>query len=232
MEALLSSVYRYALIAGLLFFTCSVDISAQSDTLYPSDQFLFSGFSTGVVKMKNGEKVILNLNYNIVTERMVFKQKEQIFDMINYGSVDTVYIHQRKFIPSGRIFYELLVSKPVTLFLQNKGTVKQPSRPAAYGGTSDVSSSDYINNIQLGNDRFRMANDVKIAVDFKPVLWLRKDNKLYAIINKKQLANIFPDREKEVKEFIRTNRLNIGNPDQIINLVDYYVKISGQEKML
>jgi hypothetical protein len=232
MDLLFTKDYRYAIIAVLSFFTCHTDLSAQSDTLFPSDQFLFAEFSPGVVRMKNGEKIVLNLNYNIVTEKMVFRQKEQIFDMINYGAVDTVYIHQRKFIPSGKIFYELLISSPVTLFLQNKGTVKQPPRPAAYGGTSDVSSSDYINNIQLGNDRFRMANELKVSVYYAPILWVRKDDFMNAVVNKKQLAEIFEDREKEIREFIKTNRIEFGNRDHIMTLVNYYLKISGQEKML
>lgn len=223
---------KHIIIAVFLFFAGYTYMSAQSDTLFPSSQFLFAEFSPGVVRMKNGEKIVLNLNYNIVTEKMVFMQKEQIFDMINYGTVDTVYINKRKFIPSGRIFYELLISTPVTLFLQNKGTPKQPSRPAAYGGTSDVSSSDYINNIQLGNDRFRMADNLKVSVNYAPILWVRKDDTMNAVVNKKQLAKIFTDREKEISEFIRTNRIDISNPDHIMSLVKYYIKISGQEKML
>jgi hypothetical protein len=222
MKTLSITVSRYILIVTFLLLNNSYKLFAQSDTIYIPEQFMFPEFSPGVVKMKNGEKIVLNLNYNIVTGKMVFKQKRQIFDMINYGSVDTVFINKRKFVPSGKVFYEVLVNGPVSLFIQHKGDVRTPPRPAAYGGTSEVSSTTYISNIRLGNDVFRMKNNERIVIEPKPVLWIRKDNNMHSVINERQILKIFSDKKQELKEYIRRNHLNAGNPDHMINLVNYY----------
>ncbi|MCJ7447301.1 MAG: hypothetical protein MUO72_06405 [Bacteroidales bacterium] len=215
-------------IAGLflLLFSLSLKINAQSDTILIPEQFLFPEFSPGVVKMKNGEKVVLNLNYNVVNEKMVFRQKNRIYDMVNYSSVDTVYIDKRKFVPVGKVFYEVLVSAPVSLFVQHKGTVKNPSRPAAYGSTSDVSSSSYINNMRIGNDVFRMDENQEIIIESKPVSWIRKNNELHAVINQKHFLKFFSDRKNEIREFIRQQHLDIENYDHLINVVNYYNGLS------
>lgn len=131
--------------------------------------------------MKNSEKAVLRLNFNIVTEKMVFMQKGMIYDILNIESIDTIYINERRFVPEGKVFYEVLVKGPVSLYLQNAGRVKSPSRPAAYGGTSELSSSTYINNMKLGNQVFRMESKPEIKVLYDPVLWIRKDNEFTAV---------------------------------------------------
>ena len=213
---------RRSIISMILLLGLSSGLSAQLDTTINQDQFLFPEFSVGVVKMENGEKVVLNLNYNIVSEKMVFKQNNQIFDITNTDAIDTVYISGGKFIPSGKVFFEVLVNAPVSLFVQYKGNVKKPSRPAAYGGTSDVSSSTYINNIKIGNDRFRMQNNSKIIIEEDALFWARKNNQIQTVTGKKNLNKFFGDKKNDMKGYIRKNQLNVETPEDMGKIITFY----------
>jgi hypothetical protein len=205
-----------------LLLAISLNLQAQLDTVNNPDQFVFPDFSVSVVKMKNGEKIILNLNYDIVNGKMVFIQKEKRYDIINSDAIDTIYIHELRFVPVGKVFYQVLISGPATLFCQHSGAVKNPSRPAAYGGTSEVSSSTYINNIRLGNDVYRMEKNKEIVIEQKPVLWIRKNNTMYAVTDKKHLLTALPDKQNELKHYIRQNQVKFDNPYQMTDLVKYY----------
>lgn len=211
-----------SLISIIFLLSLSSGISAQSDTIHNVDQFLFPEFSVGVVKMGNGEKVVLNLNYDIVFEKMVFLQNGKKFDITNINAIDTVYINGLKFIPSGKVFFEVAVNAPVSLFVQQKGEAKKPSRPAAYGGTSEVSSSTYINNITLGNDRFRMKNNAEIVIEKDPIFWISKNGQLLMASGKKNLMKLFADRKNEMKSYIRANFLNIDNQEDMKKIITFY----------
>lgn len=203
------------------------DIFGQTKPVVKNpEQYMFPEFYVGVVRLKTGEKIALKLNYNVASEKMVFMQKDQIFDMTDYEKVDTIYIQKRKFVPVNKVFYEVLVKDPVALFMQHRGTVVAPSRPAAYGGTSQVSSSTYINNLSMGNDVFRMKNKQEIMIDPDPALWIRKDNVMHQVIKKNDLIKIFQDKAGEIKEYIRKYRVNPENPDHIIGLIKYYNGLS------
>lgn len=210
-----------ALISGITF-----NLNAQKESVKNPEQFMFPEFNVGVVKLKTGEKIPLRLNYNVVTEKMVFFQSNQVFDMTDYETVDTIYIQKRKFVPVNRVFYESLVNGPVSLFIQHRATVIQPSRPAAYGGTSQVSSSTYINNLSFGSETFRMKNDQEIGVEPDPMIWIRKDSEMHPVVNKKGLLNIFPEKKKVVSDFIQQNNLNTENPYDLIKLIRYYNGLS------
>ncbi len=196
-----------SLIIFILLSFISSGINAQVDTVRDPEQFLFPEFYVGVAKMLNGDKIVLNLNYNIVTEKMVFMQNNQIFDIVNQSLIDTAYIEGRKFVPRGKVFYEILANGKASFFIQHKGSVKTPPKPAAYGGTSEVSSSTYVSNLKLGNDRYRMPKDTKIIIQQGSLYWIRKDNNMNLVSGRKSLLKIFSDKKSEVKTFM--NRVKV-----------------------
>jgi hypothetical protein len=200
----------------------SIRIIAQTDSVKNPEQFLFPKFSIGKVSLKDGRDLDLILNYNIVTEKMVFLQRGQLFDMINYEAVDTIYILQRRFIPFGKVFYEVALNGPVSLFIQHKGDIQSPARPAAYGGTSQVSSSTYYNYITLGNDAFRMSSKPEIIITAESINWIRKNNTMYNIVSNKQLLKILFDRKSAIRQYIRANLLNTKNSDDLLKVINYY----------
>jgi hypothetical protein len=210
----------------MFFLSFSHGLSAQVDSLKNPDQFLFREFSVGLVKLKDSVKIALNLNYNIVTEKMVFMQKNQIYDMVNYDAVDTIYISQKKFIPVGKVFYELMVKGEITLFVQHTGSIKSPSKPAAYGGTSDVSSSTYISNMKIGTENFRMKPNPEVVVIQDPIFWVLIDNKLQAVTGKNFLLNLFGGKKKEMKDFIGKYNLKEDDPDDMTRIITYYNSLS------
>jgi hypothetical protein len=214
-------------VSGLIMLLVSL-LNAEAQTVnqeFP-DQFLFPAFSVGVVTIKNGGKTILNLNYNIVTEKMVFMQKGQIFDIVNDNAIDTVYILERKFVPVKKVFYEVIIRGPASFFIQHKGTLGSPARPAAYGGTSQVSSSTYISNMRLGNDVYRIKKSDELTIIPGPLYWIGNNGQMKLISKKSHLLNAFYDKKEEIREFISKNKTDFENPDQIKNLVNYYNGLS------
>lgn len=219
------TMHRFTSMSVFMMFLLnfSFHLIAQTDSLQNPTQFLFPEFSRSTVKMKVDKDLTIMLNYNIVTEKMVFFQKGQLFDMINYETVDTIYMQNRKFIPYGKVFYEVLVIAPVSLFIQHKGEVQTPGRPAAYDGTSQVSSSTYINWSQIGtgSNVYRMRSKPDIIINDKSLYWVRKNNTMFSFLNEKQLLKIFPERKNEIRQYIKKNLLNTENSDDLIRVINY-----------
>jgi hypothetical protein len=202
----------------------TVAIQGQTVTKHDPDQFLFPDFTRSKIAMKAGNDLSLILNYNVVTEKMVFLQKGDVYDMIGYGGVDTVYICGLKFIPSGGFFFQVAIETPVTLFIRHKGKVIPPPRPAAYGGTSEVSSSTYINNLRLtsSGETFRMPDDPNIAVKYETVYRLKTDDQVLDFASSKQLLKIIPDFKSELRQYIKKEKTEFNNPEEVVKLIQFY----------
>ena len=91
------------LIFFLLLFPALL-LCAQGNEM--ADYYLFPVFTKGIVITKGGRQEA-NLNYNMIIEQMIFEQKGKYLALDHLETVDTVIINNRKFIPSGNVFYEL-----------------------------------------------------------------------------------------------------------------------------
>ena len=218
-----SSSIRSRFMFGIILFSATFNLHAQSEEFQNLPQYLFPEFSTGTVKMKVGNKRTLILNYNIVTEKMVFFQKDQVFDMINPETVDTAIINDRKFIPMGKVFYEVIMDRPVSLFLEHIGKIMDPGKPAAYGGTSQVSSSNYISTLQMNSSVYNMKLQGDLSVKPDPVFWIFINSKMYSFVNERQFEKIFQGKEKEIRSYIKKNHLKFENSKNVKELVQFCI---------
>lgn len=186
-----------------------------------SPQFLNPGFTQSNVRFKNGQIKSVILNYNIVSEKMVYQTGKDLFDMTNTELIDTVYLQKSKFIPAGTVFYEVLLVAPVSLFVQHKGTVESPGAPAGYGGTSQVSNTKQLSGVELAQGYFNLELPSDYTVKADPVYWIRKDNTMSSYVVERQFLKIFPDKEKELKQYIKQNRIKFGKLTDMVKLVRY-----------
>ena len=196
-------------------------LHCQSNRDGSMPQYLFQDFTTSKVIMKNGQMQTPNLNYNTITERMVFIRDGNYYDIANTGMVDTVIIRDVRFIPVGEAFFEVLIRKEPSLFLQYKGSLMPAGKPAGYGGTSQLASSTYISSVNLSSGRYNLPIPADFIVEISPVYWFKVDNEMKSFVNERQFLGLFPGKEGQLKDFIKKNRIKIDRKEDVIKLVNY-----------
>ena len=203
----------------LLFIILPLKAQTTADGSTP--QFLFPGFTKGQVKMKNGKSQYTLLNYNTVSEKVVYEKDGVLYDLINLETIDTIFIQKSKFVPVGKICHEVLLNAPIALFVQHKGEILPPGTPAAYGGTSQVSNTKLMSSVQLSSGYYNLKLPADYVVNPGPVYWIRKDSSMYSFINERQFLKIFPDKEGEFKQFIKKNRIKFDKLSNLVKLAEY-----------
>lgn len=184
-------------------------------------QYLFPDFSSSRVIFKSGQILNPMMNYNMVSERMVYIQDQNYFDLANTEMVDTVYLQLIKFVPFGKTFFEVLQSRPIALFIQHKGELVEAGSPAGYGGTSQTASSSYLTAIDQSTGTYNLPIPDYYKVSVSGIYWIRKDDKMVDFQTQKQFLNLYPDKSDLIKAFIKKNRLKIERPEDLIQIVNY-----------
>ncbi len=195
--------------------------NAQPDSDYDLPQYLYPEFSPATLKIKNGRNQVLEMNYNELTGKMVFKRDGKLYDLINAEIVDTVYMQNTKFVRFGEVFYEVIFDAPVSLFLHHKGSLISLGKPAGYGTTSQTSSITTLSGIATdkGYYNFKLPPDLTVKVDL--VYWVRRNNNMSSFTNIKQFLKIFPEKENDLKVYIKDNRIKVDRKDDLIKLMRY-----------
>jgi hypothetical protein len=195
-------------------------IKAQSDTLKHPEQFLFPEFLNGKIAMKTGSNIEVLLNYNIISEKMVFIQNGKILGLGNMGAVDTIYLNNCKFIPVGKVFYEILKETPFSLFVQYEGKIQQPPKMDPYGRASQASATTSLDNVKVGRE-FYMLTEQELIIKRELKYWIRTGESMQSFRDANQLMKLFPDSKSEIKMFIKKNKVNFENNMEVIKLVSY-----------
>lgn len=104
MRKLKSGVKTRTLVLMITLSCIILNLNAQSDQLKNLPQYLFPDFVKSVIKMKKGEELVLMVNYNIVTEKMIAHQNDKLYEVPNKVMVDSVIAGTRKFVPDGKDF--------------------------------------------------------------------------------------------------------------------------------
>jgi hypothetical protein len=193
----------------------------QTNSDGSAPQFLFPDFADGTVKMKNGKSQTTSLNYNIVSERMVYQKDEALYDLINIEMVDTIFLQDSKFVPVGKIFHEILVVGPISLFVQYKGSLIPPGTPAGYGGTSQVSNTKMMTSVQLQSGYYNLKLPEDFQIKSEPVFWMKRDKNFDSFVTERQFLKLFPGKEGELKKFIRENHIKFERMPDLVKLIGH-----------
>lgn len=214
------------ILTGLILSAISFPMSAQTDSLHNMPNLLLPKFTKSVVKLKSGKINTAVLNYNKVDQEMVFLQNKQTLILNEPQLVDTIFMANRTFIPFEKGFYELAVKAPVTLFIQHKSYVEFEGTPTLYGAKSQTTAPSYVRQIYGANG----AIDLAIPKGYKVVddtqYWIRKIDGLTMFDTKREFLRIFPEKEKELNQFISKNKVNFDKYEDVVKLVNYCNEIS------
>jgi len=220
MIRLSSKIFQFSAIGAVLMFMSQTS-SGQTDTILNPEQYLFTNFSIARVATKVGKDLNMMANYNIVTEVIVFLQKGQIYDLADYHNVDTIYFKDHIFIPGEKVFYELAFSGPASLLIRHRGTIQGPPKPAAYGGTSEVSASKNLNYLQMSGNIYRLENEKSLIIKEEDEYLISKGEKITPFHTEKQFISIFPEKRGDLKSYIRQNKVRFDREDEVVKLVMY-----------
>ena len=183
--------------------------------------YLFPEFTKGVVLMKNGIKNETMLNYNSLTEEMIFENNGTKLALGQPELVDTVYIKGRKFFLLNGKFVEMINYSKYELYAEHKCTIRDPGKPAAYGGTSQTSAatsySSYFAGGQVYDLKLPVGCETKPFVDY----WLKKDGRLNKFLSLRQLSKLFDEKYDLFKEFVKKHDVKYTDQSSIIELIKY-----------
>ena len=176
--------------------------------------YVFEQFRQGEVFLKSKKKVVVKeLNYNCMENEIVYLDPAtKVTRLMNRFKVDLFMLHDGT---------EMITFVPVkleedaeTIFahvLYNKGSM-----------VYKVYEKDWVKaNYEGGYSADRKYDEF---VDKYNLYFMKEGDKvLYkAKKSKKQMLAAFPEQEKEISSFIKSNKLDLKNEESLVKLLEYY----------
>lgn len=183
--------------------------------------YVFPEFITGSILLKSGSQNEIRLNYNSITEEMIFENQGKYLAITNLESIDTVFILDRKFIPVEKKFYEVLVNREIPLFVRYISNVIPPGKPTPYGGTSQSTSATVVNKLYLNGNTYDMVLPADYKVTTTEIFYLFINGQYNRINSMNQLIKVIPDKKSQIKEFVKENKTDFKKQEDLTTLIKY-----------
>jgi hypothetical protein len=202
-----------------LFFITDFKVQAQVDTTNISSHYVLPEFVVGKVIMKDGRTEYANMDYNKLTEEMIFEKDGVMLALDSLVAIETVNIDNRIFVPHGNIFFEVLVIGPVSLYMQHKSNILIAGNPSGYGGTSETGAARNLSSLTNTGRAYKLTLPSDYHITEASKFWLRKGDTFYKANNSAQVRKIFPEKSKEINAFIKQKKLDLTKSTDMVTLV-------------
>ncbi len=187
------------------------------------DHYLFPEFTKGFVLMKTAKKDERMMNYNTLTEEMIFVNRgiKLAISKEDMGRIDTVYLQGKKFVVLNKKFVEVLHHSTWDLYAEHKCNLQEPGKNVGYGGTSQTTPVANPSSVYLGNNAYNLSLPDGYETNPYTYYWIMKNGELHKIVNMKQLKKLYKDRKDLFKDYVKKHDVNYENNDSIVHLLEY-----------
>lgn len=193
-------------------------IHAQSDTS-AARHFVLPEYTKGIVKLKDGRTEIAILNYNMITEEMVFEKGNKRFAITGIEKVDTIFLGSRKFIPYDKEFLEILIHDSISLLIRHKRNMLIPGSPAGYGGTTETGAAHSISHLVNSGNMYKLDLPSEYHLTDASQFWLYYNRSFVRISTERQLLKLIPAISNEMRQFIDSKKLGFRKQDDVCAVI-------------
>lgn len=192
-------------------------------------QYYYDTFIPGKIYFKDGREAHGELNYNVVVEEFHYIENDilRTFSEMDIRKISKIVINNKLFIVKNLKVYEVIYSDKIMLLLRRKAEKKDVNQnTGAYGTNSNTSTNQKITVLShaIGHELEKGAlvnikdeinnSEINLVESFN----LLYNNKLYPT-NKKSFIEIYPDKEDEIKSYIKKEKIKLKKPEDIIKLI-------------
>ena len=185
--------------------------------------YIFPEFTEGLVLMKAGAKNEAMLNYNSLTEEMIFEKnsKKMAISKIELELIDTVYIKDRKFIGLNGKFVELLKHSEWDLYLEHKCKAEAPGKPSGYGGTSKTTAITTQATLYSQGSVYELKLPNTYEIEPYSYYWLKKNGELKRFISMRDFKKFYKDKPDLYKTYVKLHGIKYKNQEGIVQLIEH-----------
>ncbi|MBC5632720.1 hypothetical protein [Parabacteroides hominis] len=204
---------------------CLMAVTGKSSAQEGKSEYLFNDFQKSLIYYKDGRVFSVKVNYNLARNAFMFIDENDNNNIKLFAEPDmvrTLKIDNRIFqLNSKGLAQEHLNQEPY-LAVTYRGKSRPEGKQVGYGGRSETASVDSYSSIQSGGHSYNLETEKIILADVEKRYTIKKNKKQKQFQSSKQFLKLYPkEQEETIKAYIKSNKINFDEPQQVLQLVKY-----------
>ena len=200
--------------------TIVVKAGTKMTNYFPyNERYRYQEFIPGKVVFKNGTSNNVNLNYFYLTGEIVFLQAKDTLYISKKKDLSYVVVVDTFFYDNG--YMEVISGGQLKVGLKQYVKIKDVLKEGAMGTINRVSSVDTFNSVWTDGNSYGLIPNENIEVQMTLEYYLSKSSGGFVQFNKKNTIQLFPQKEDEIKAYIKTHKIDFDSRDDLLKFADY-----------
>lgn len=185
-----------------------------------SERFLYPDFMKGKVIFKNRIITPSIFNYNLLTGEVEFIQsKDTLFFPVKKEielivvARDTFYFHDG--------YLQILRSGPLGVYIKRRTEVKNILKQGAMGTVNRSSASESYAFVQTGDLSIDLRPTEDMVLQRTDEYFFSTSGNEYLNFNKKNILKVLPGKDNDVRDFIKSNKVDWESREDLLKLADF-----------
>ena len=192
------------------------------EAINPELQFLFADFQPGRVVLKEGKVIKCKLNYNFLTDEMLFiDENGKKMALANPHDVSNVYIANRLFVASPKGYFEVIEKGTASLVYKWNCNITEKGKEGALGILTDAPSVYQMNQISFDARTWKLDVDKNAVVTVLVVPYLKIKSKYIPVKGTNDYSKAFPGKKAEIKLYVEQNKIDFRKEADLRKMTIY-----------
>jgi hypothetical protein len=121
-------------------------------------------------------------------------------------------------VPAEKGFLELLIAGPATFYFEHKCNLTPMGSSVGYGQKSQSVGPTDMRRLEIPGDVVHIELPPNVEITPASVCWVRRGDEMFKFTGTNQFLKIFPEKGDQLKKYIKSEKINFKNREDILKL--------------
>ena len=186
-----------------------------------NDRYRYPKFMNGRILLKSGVTSVKTLNYDFLSSEMVYLNGKDTLAIANARDVKFITVGEDIFYWDKGSYLEKVSGEIPQVVLKQYIMLKETQKKDSYGTSSSGSATTSYGSLPIGGDFHKLIANENMVFQRTLEYYISNPEGGFDLCNKRNVLHLYPKNEKEIKAYIKSEKINFDKRDDLIKLADY-----------
>ncbi len=186
-----------------------------------NERYRYPQFSIGRIQLNNGVTSDKMLNYDYLNGEMEYIKGKDTLAIANAKDIRNIIIEADTFYCYKGGYLELISRGAPIVALKQYIKLKEVQKKDSYGTSSAGSATNSYGTLPTAGNFYKLVANEDMVFQRTSEYYISDPEGGFDLYNKKNVLHLYPKNEKEIKAYLKTEKINFDKRDDLIKLADY-----------
>jgi len=198
------------------------------DAVSFAERYQYPAFTKGKITLNDGRSNSCPFNLNLLSGEMEFLQGKDTLFIAEKKDLNTIVIAKDTFYYHNA-YLQLIRNSKLKVYMSQRIGVMDILKKGAMGTINRSAASESYSYFTADKNSYAMKIEEDIVLKKTADFCFSLPGKEFIPFNRKNVGKIVPEKDHEIKEYLRTNEIDFRSKSDILKLADFLSSLQNEK---